>query len=75
MTALQQTVYLASTDPEFRRALQAGPQAATAARGLTLNDEELDALRALRHLLGLAPEELARVIHTRLDAEMPPWYW
>jgi uncharacterized membrane protein len=75
MSHLAQIVYLAATDPEFRRALQADPKAATAAQGLTLNDEELSALRALRHLLGLAPEELARVIRTRLDADMPPWYW
>jgi len=71
MNSLAQTIYLATTNPEFRGALQANPQAATAARGLTLNDEELDALRALQQLLDLSPQELVAVVLS--SGDLPPW--
>jgi len=72
MTPLAQTVYLASTDPDFRRALQAGPQAAAAAHGLALSEEQLGVLYALRPLLDLSPDELVQTILG--DEPLPPWY-
>jgi len=71
MSWLAQTIYLTATDPEFRRALQADPKAATAARGLTLSDEELDALRALRRYLDLSPQELVAMVLS--SGDLPPW--
>jgi hypothetical protein len=37
MNALERIAYLAATDPTFRQALQADPQAATIGRGLTMS--------------------------------------
>ncbi len=56
MTALQQLIYQAATDAEFRRQLQAG----TANEAVT--KEEQEALFSLRHLLKLSPQELLRIL-------------
>ena len=72
MTALQQLIYLATTDSEFRRALQADPKAATAARGLNLDDEEWGVLMEVWDLLVHHPVATSR--DHRLDEVIPFWF-
>lgn len=72
MSPIARTVHLATTDPDFRRALQLDPQAATAAHGLALGDEELEVLRTLHPLLALSPAELVQAVLA--SGSLPPWY-
>lgn len=70
MNVLERIAYLAATDPTFRQALQADPQAATTAQGLTLSPKEEAALRAVRPLLALVPAELLALL---LTVNLPDW--
>ena len=64
MNTLERIAHLAATDPDFRQALQADPQATVTAQGLSLSAEQLAAVRRLRHLLAMPPEELAGLLVT-----------
>ena len=55
MNDLQKTIYLASTDPIFRQALQTDPETATVSQGLTLRDEELAVLMEMRPFFARQP--------------------
>lgn len=72
MTALQQTIYLATTDPEFRRALQANPEAAAMARGLNLDAEEWAVLMEVWDPLVRYPT--TALSGHRLDELIPFWF-
>ncbi len=56
MTALQQLVYQAATDAEFRRQLQTGEI------GKSLTSEKREAVLSLSHLLKLSPQELLQYL-------------
>jgi len=71
MNALERLAYLAATEPAFRQALAADPQAALASQGLALNANEMAAISNLRHLLATPPQALA----TRLFSAYEPINW
>ena len=62
MNNLPRIIHLATTDPEFRAALQTDPQVALAERGLKANSEELAALTELRALIAVPPQKLSALL-------------
>jgi hypothetical protein len=55
MNSLARIAYLVATDPAFRQALQADPEAAVASHGLSLDDETRAVLREMQTLLARPP--------------------
>jgi len=80
MNTLARIAYLAATDPAFRQALQADPEAAVASHGLSLDDEavergagsverhSLDAPRSTLYVLLLRPTWGRHTLAARLRA-------
>ncbi len=81
MNPLQKTIYLATTDAEFRLALQtdgaAVPSTSLGAsltrHGLALSPEEMGALRDLKELLTLPATSLADRVQKALSPTVRKW--
>ncbi len=71
MTNLPRIIHLATTDAEFRAALQVDPRAALAERSLDANGNELAALAELRSLIAIPPQKLSALLAATPDG--PLW--
>jgi len=73
MTPLQRIIHLATTDADFRLALQTDGAAALAQQGLTLSLEEMGVVRDLKELLALPTTSLTDRVQDILSPVVKRW--